>query len=64
MPSANPDLHGSAPDKCAMALVIVDVINDLDFPEAGQLLRYVPRMARNLSALKFAPDGRAYRLFT
>ncbi len=49
---SNRDLHGSAPDKCATALLIVDVINDLSFPEAGQLIRYLPRMARNLSALK------------
>jgi nicotinamidase-related amidase len=52
MPARNPDLHGSAPDKCATALLIVDVINDLDFPEAKQLLRYVPAMARKISALK------------
>ena len=30
----NADLHGSAPDKSEIALIIVDVINDLDFPEA------------------------------
>jgi nicotinamidase-related amidase len=52
MPSANPDLHGSAPDKCSTALLIIDVINDLEFPQAGRLLRYVPRLARNLLALK------------
>jgi nicotinamidase-related amidase len=51
-PPSNPDLHGSAPDKCATVLLIVDVINDLKFPEAGQLLRYLPRMARSVSALK------------
>jgi nicotinamidase-related amidase len=52
MPKRNSDLHGSAPDKCETALLIVDVINDLDFPEAKQLLRYVPSMARRISALK------------
>ena len=52
MPVRNRDLHGSAPDKCATALLIVDVINDLDFPEAKQLMRYVPAMARNLARLK------------
>ena len=35
----NTDLHGSAPDKSEVALIIVDVINDLDFPEAKQLVR-------------------------
>jgi nicotinamidase-related amidase len=52
MPKRNSDLHGSAPDKCETALLIVDVINDLDFPEAKQLLRYVPSMARRISALR------------
>ena len=46
MPARNPDLHGSAPDKSETALLIVDVINDLDFPEAKQLMRYAPAMAR------------------
>lgn len=46
------DLHGSAPDKSEIALLIVDVINDLDFPEAKQLLRFVPAMARALAKLK------------
>ena len=31
----NADLHGNAPDKSEVALIIVDVINDLDFPEAN-----------------------------
>ena len=52
MPSRNPDLHGSAPDKSEIVLLIVDVINDLDFPEAKQLLRFVPGMARKLRKLK------------
>src|SRR3982751_4803821 len=52
MPARNRDLHGSAPDKCETALLIVDVINDLDFPEAKQLLRYAPKMARNIAKLK------------
>jgi nicotinamidase-related amidase len=52
MPARNRDLHGSAPDKCDVALLIVDVINDLDFPEANQLMRYLPAMARKLAKLK------------
>ena len=35
-----------------LALLIVDVINDLDFPEAKQLLRFVPAMSRKLRKLK------------
>jgi len=33
-------------------LLIVDVINDLDFPEAKQLLRFVPALTRKLAKLK------------
>jgi nicotinamidase-related amidase len=52
MPARNPDLHGSAPDKSDVALLVIDVINDLDFPEANQLLRYARPMARKLVRLK------------
>lgn len=52
MPTKNEDLHGSAPDKCETVLLIVDVINDLDFPEANQLMRYAPAMARKIARLK------------
>ena len=52
MPARNRDLHGSAPDKCEIALLIVDVINDFNFPEAKQLMRYAPSMARKIAALK------------
>jgi nicotinamidase-related amidase len=52
MPTKNADLHGSAPDKSEIALLLIDVINDLDFPEANQLLRYARPMARKLLRLK------------
>jgi nicotinamidase-related amidase len=52
MPARNPDLHGSAPDKSEVALLLIDIINDLDFPEANQLLRYARPMAKKLSRLK------------
>jgi nicotinamidase-related amidase len=52
MPKKNISLHGSAPDKHPFALLLVDVINDFDFPEAGQLLKYARPMARNLLRLK------------
>ena len=53
----NADLHGSAPDKHEIALLLIDVINDFDFPGADQLLRYARPMARNLLRLK----RRAYK---
>ena len=52
MPAKNHDLHGSAPDKSEVALLLIDVVNDLDFPEAPQLLRYALPMARKLARLK------------
>ena len=52
MPAKNPDLHGSAPDKSPVALLLIDVVNDLDFPEADQLLRHALPMARRIAGLK------------
>jgi nicotinamidase-related amidase len=52
MPQKNVNLHGSAPDKHKFALLLIDVINDFDFPEADQLLKYARPMARNILRLK------------
>jgi nicotinamidase-related amidase len=52
MPAENEDLHGSAPDKSSVALLLIDVVNDLDFPEGDQLLRHALPMARQIAALK------------
>jgi nicotinamidase-related amidase len=52
MPEKNIDLHGSAPDKHEFALLLIDVINDFDFPEADKLLKYARKMAPNLLRLK------------
>ena len=37
MSKKSPDLHGNAPDKSAVTLLLMDVINDLEF-EGGELL--------------------------
>jgi len=52
MPAKNPNLHGSAPDKCEIALLLIDVINDLEFPEADQMLEAAVKMARQVLRLK------------
>src|SRR4029453_5172887 len=52
MPQKNVNLHGSAPDKHKFALLLIDVINDFDFPEANQLLKNARPMARVLLRLK------------
>jgi nicotinamidase-related amidase len=50
--SLNPDLHGSAPDKSPVALLLIDVINDLEFPEGEQILPAALEMAKRIAALK------------
>lgn len=54
MPGTSENLHGSAPDACPVALLLVDVINPMDFPEADQLLRHAVPAARRLAELKRA----------
>jgi nicotinamidase-related amidase len=46
------DLHGSAPDSAATALLLIDVINDFAFPDGRALLRHALPMARRLGRLK------------
>ncbi|MGH7138996.1 MAG: cysteine hydrolase family protein [Pirellulales bacterium] len=52
MLTKNADLHGNAPDKSHVALLLIDVINDLDFPDADRLLEFALPMARQIAALK------------
>ena len=52
MPVRSHDLHGSAPDKSAAALILIDVINDFDFPEGEQLLELALPAGKNIAALK------------
>ena len=52
MPRASHDLHGSAPDKSKTALLLIDVINDFDFPEGEQLLRLALPVGKKIAELK------------
>jgi nicotinamidase-related amidase len=52
VPARNPDLHGQVPDKSDVALLLVDVINDLEFPEGEELLRHALPMADRIAVLK------------
>jgi nicotinamidase-related amidase len=47
----NDDLHGNAPESCSVALLMIDVINDLDFGEGEKLLEHAKPMARRLAEL-------------
>lgn len=48
----NADLHGNAPDKSPVALLLIDVINDMDFDGGAQLLEHAIPMAKKIAALK------------
>jgi nicotinamidase-related amidase len=52
MPAKNDDLHGNAPDHAPVVLLLIDVINDLEFPGGATLLRHALPMAKRLVALK------------
>lgn len=50
--SSSSDLHGNAPDKSSVALLLIDVINALDFEGSEALLEHALPMAQNIAALK------------
>ena len=52
MPAKNEDLHGNVPDKAEVALLLIDVINDLEFDDGKKLLKYALPMAEKIAALK------------
>jgi len=52
MARASHDLHGSAPDKSEAALLLIDVINDFDFPEGDELLQLALPVGKNIAELK------------
>ena len=52
MPTPSPDLHGSAPDSSPVALLLIDVINDFEFEDGGQLLKQTEPAARRIAQLK------------
>ena len=52
MPAKNRDLHGNAPDNSDIALILIDVINDLAFDDGKALLKHAVPMAKRIAALK------------
>lgn len=46
------DPHGAAPERSSTVLLLVDVINDFDFPRGRSLLRFAVPAARRIVALK------------
>jgi nicotinamidase-related amidase len=54
MPAKNEDLHGNVPDQCHVALMLIDVINDMEFPGGAELLEHALPIAPRLAALAAA----------
>ena len=52
MPAKNEDLHGNVPDECPVALLIIDMINDFEFPGGDELFVAALPVAENIAALK------------
>lgn len=48
----NSDLHGNAPDSSPVALLLIDVINDLEFEGGEKLLAHALPAARRIAAFK------------
>jgi nicotinamidase-related amidase len=57
-PAKNEDLHGNVPDKSLVALLIVDMINDLEWPGGDRLSEQAMPVARQIRELR----GRARAL--
>src|SRR4051794_5866845 len=46
------DLHGNAPDRSETVLLLVDVINDLNFPQNEKVVRESHKLSRCIARLK------------
>jgi nicotinamidase-related amidase len=52
IPGRNPDLHGNVPETSSVALLLIDVINDLEFEGAEELAARAVPMAHRIADLK------------
>jgi nicotinamidase-related amidase len=52
MPAKNSDLHGNAPDSSSVALLVIDMINDLEWEGGDALLPHAVAAARRVASLK------------
>src|SRR3982750_3760914 len=57
-PANNPDLHGNVPDTSPVVLLIVDMINDLEWPGGERMAKQIMPVARRIRELR----GRAKKL--
>jgi nicotinamidase-related amidase len=52
MPDRDNDLHGNAPDDSAVALLLIDMINDFEFEDGEKLFKYAQPAAQRIAELK------------
>lgn len=52
MPQKSEDLHGNAPDQSPVALLLIDMINDLEFPGGESIAKPAAAAAERIAALK------------
>ena len=50
--SNNENLHGNAPDKSKIALLLIDVISDFEFPDGEKIFKNALPMARKIHTFK------------
>ena len=50
MPAKNDDLHGNVPESCSVAVLVVDVINDMEFEGGEELMEQAMPMGKRLAA--------------
>jgi nicotinamidase-related amidase len=48
----NEDLHGNAPDKSPLVLLIIDMISDFEFDSGEKILPFAEAIAKNITELK------------
>lgn len=56
MPTKNNDLHGSVPENSPIALLIIDVITDFEFPDGDKLLKNTEPIVKNIAGLRRRAD--------
>jgi nicotinamidase-related amidase len=52
MADKNGDLHGNVPDQCSVALILIDVINDMEFESGEALFKNALPAAKKLAVLR------------
>lgn len=52
MKTKSENLHGNVPDSFPVALLIIDMINDLEFPDGERFLKPAVAVAKRIAALK------------